>query len=180
MNPTLILAIGFDVSVVLVVVGVWLYQRDRQRPQARARRRRQAAAIPDHIKTTRGGLQIGIDGPDGTTDTAQNPRCQGCGGPHPFDTSVPSVVWNRAIRENGIPDYLCLTCIVKAFAYFGDSFTAELWGGQFDGLPIEVRFRGTIAEDAKRISDENTALRVRIRELEGTHTARGSEPSEWQ
>jgi len=102
----------------------------------------------------------------GDTDTP-NPPCGQCGGPHPFDTTIPSAVWNATIRAQGLPDYLCLTCIVRAFACAGQSFTAELIGGPFHGgLPIEVRVRGDVATDAARISDENTALRARIRELE--------------
>ena len=71
------------------------------------------------------------------------------------------------IREQELPDYLCLTCIVAAFAYLGESFTAELIGAKFPGgIPIEVRVRGQIATDATKVSDENTVLRARIRELE--------------
>jgi len=90
-----------------------------------------------------------------------NPSCSLCGGPHPFDTTVPSVVWNSVIRAGGLPDYLCLTCIVEAFACIGRSFTAELIGGSFPGgLPIEFRINGQVAEDAADISDENTHLRA--------------------
>lgn len=71
---------------------------------------------------------------------SEEPSCSRCRRPHPFDTSIPSVVWNTVIRAQGLPDYLCLTCIVEAFACFGGSFTATLWGGPFQsGLPIEVR-----------------------------------------
>lgn len=70
----------------------------------------------------------------------ENPTCAGCGGPHPFDTSVPSVDWNRVIRSQGLPEYLCLTCIVKAFATAKESFTASLWSQQWDGLPIQIAF----------------------------------------
>lgn len=35
--------------------------------------------------------------------------CQQCGGPHPFDTSIPGHIWNKIIRPQGLPDYLCLT-----------------------------------------------------------------------
>lgn len=96
----------------------------------------------------------------------QNPACSRCGGPHPFDTTVPSVVWNATIRARGLEEYLCLTCIVTAFACFGESFTAELNGGPFQGgLPIEVRIRDCVATDAARISEENTALRFQIASL---------------
>jgi len=80
-----------------------------------------------------------------------NPPCARCGGPHPFDTSVPSVRWNAVIRANGWADYLCLACIVEAFACIpegGTSFTAELFGGPFTGLPIEVRMHGVVSADA--------------------------------
>jgi hypothetical protein len=75
------------------------------------------------------------------------PPCMGCGGPHPFDTSVPSPLWNRVIRDGGLQDYLCTTCIVQAFVAAGVSFEATLWGGAFDGHSIEVRV--TEATDAK-------------------------------
>jgi hypothetical protein len=75
---------------------------------------------------------------------SDNPACSGCGGPHPFDTSIPSEAWNRVVRGRGLPDYLCLTCIVRAFAEAGEDFTAELWSGAeieaFDGLPMTVSF----------------------------------------
>jgi hypothetical protein len=96
------------------------------------------------------------------------PACSGCGGPHPFDTTVPSVVWNAVVRAQGLPEYLCLTCIVEVFARAEQSFTADLIGGPFHGLPIEVRIQGQVATDAARISDENTALRARLLELERT------------
>lgn len=70
-----------------------------------------------------------------------NPRCSGCGGPHPFDMTVPSPLWNRVIRRAGLPDYLCATCILRAFVNAGEAFTAELWGAEFKGDPIEVRLR---------------------------------------
>jgi hypothetical protein len=89
--------------------------------------------------------------------------CGGCGGPHPFDTSVPSVRWNAVIRSQELDEYLCLTCIVKAFAQCGESFTATLWGGEFNGLPIEVVINGKNATDAAAISDENTSLRAQLR-----------------
>ena len=88
--------------------------------------------------------------------------CSGCGGPHPFDTSVPSVVWNRVIRDGGLPDYLCTTCIVRAFALVGESFTATLWSPEFNGLPIHVMVRDQVATDATAISEENTQLRAAL------------------
>jgi hypothetical protein len=89
--------------------------------------------------------------------------CGGCGGPHNFDTSVPSVVWNSVIRVAGMSEYLCTSCIVRAFVEAGVSFTATLWSGDIEklnGVPIEVRVSGEVARDAARISEENTALRV--------------------
>lgn len=92
-----------------------------------------------------------------------NSPCQRCGGPHPFDTSVPSVVWNATIRSRGLPEYLCLTCIVEAFCCFGDSFTATLWGGPFQGgCAIEVRIRGAVAADAAKLDEENSRLRAAL------------------
>jgi hypothetical protein len=95
-----------------------------------------------------------------------NPSCSGCGGPHPFDTTVPSVVWNDVIRKEGLPDYLCLACIVSAFVLAGKRFTADLVGGGFHFVPIEIRVRSQEAIDAQVISEENTRLRAHIRELE--------------
>lgn len=98
-----------------------------------------------------------------TTEIA--PPCARCGGPHPFDTSVPSVVWNAVIRKAGLPEYLCATCILRSFAMSNVSFTATLWGDRLDGVPIEVRILGAVALDAAAVSAENTALRVQVREL---------------
>lgn len=116
--------------------------------------------------------------PSGKVEAVKGkPRCAKCGGPHPFDTSVPSVRWNVVIRESGLPDFLCFTCILRAFASAGESFTATLWGNVFNGLPIEVRVHGQNAKDATRISEENTALRARIRELESADSEAGKEPA---
>lgn len=94
--------------------------------------------------------------------------CLQCGGPHDFDTSVPSAVWNATIRAKKLPEYLCLTCIVREFVREGKGFTAQLWNEEFNGVPIEIVVNGQNANDAAEISDENTAYRVRIRELETT------------
>lgn len=96
----------------------------------------------------------------------KNPPCGLCGGPHPFDTTVPSVRWNATIRARDLPDYLCLTCIVRAFVEAGESFTAELIGTAIKQTAIEVRINGQDAKDAAAVGEENTALRARIRELE--------------
>lgn len=90
-----------------------------------------------------------------------NPPCSKCGGPHPFDTTVPSVVWNGVIRQAELPDYLCAACIIRAFLDEGRSFTAVI-----DEIPIEVRIDSMDAWDAKLLSEENTTLRARVRELE--------------
>jgi hypothetical protein len=66
------------------------------------------------------------------------PPCMGCGGPHPFDTSIPSGLWNGVIRAGGFQDYLCATCIVRAFVIAGVNFEATLWGGGFSGEAISV------------------------------------------
>ena len=65
-------------------------------------------------------------------------RCGGCGGPHPFDTSVPSPLWNRVIRDGGLSDFLCTTCIVLAFVKAGESFEAELYGPPVDRADATV------------------------------------------
>ena len=98
----------------------------------------------------------------GSTDS-KNPECSLCGGPHPFDTTVPSVVWNAVIRDNNLPDYLCATCVLREFVKQGVSFTAILTGDELHGVPIEVQVNTKPARDAMRISAENTALRARLR-----------------
>ena len=92
--------------------------------------------------------------------------CQWCGGPHGYDTSVPSVMWNQNIRAAGLPDYLCLSCIVRAFARHGQSFTATLWGQEFNGTALEVRVDEAEALDARAVSDENTNLRAQLQAAE--------------
>lgn len=89
--------------------------------------------------------------------------CGGCGGPHEYDTSVPSPLWNRVVREQGLSDYLCASCIVKVFARARTSFTAELYGPELDGpqVPhISVQINET------PIDDSYGCLQARIRELE--------------
>lgn len=98
---------------------------------------------------------------------APDATCCRCGGPYRFDTVVPSVIWNETIRARGLSELLCLTCIVEAFCCFGESFTATLWGGSFQGgAPIEVRIGGEVAIDAARISEENTLLRAKLSALQ--------------
>lgn len=96
--------------------------------------------------------------------TATNPPCAMCDGPHPFDTTIPSVVWNQVIRAQELPDYLCLTCIVRVFAESGRSFTAQLWSPTFNGTALEIIVNGQVANDAVIVSDENTRLRVDLSE----------------
>lgn len=64
--------------------------------------------------------------------------CGLCGGPHRFDTSIDSWEWNRVIREQGLPELLCLSCIVLEFAKAGRPFVAQLWGDELNGLVIRV------------------------------------------
>lgn len=89
-------------------------------------------------------------------------RCNGCAGVYRFDTTVPSPTWNAVIRAQGIPEFLCTACIVRAFALAGRSFTATLWGDDFNGLPIEVVVDSQPARDAEAIQQENNALRRQL------------------
>lgn len=90
--------------------------------------------------------------------------CRGCGGPHPFDTQVPSPSWKRVIRDAGIPDFLCATCIVAAFTRAGEGFTAELRGQGFDGVAVEFRVGGKVATDALELFEANRELTHRLRD----------------
>lgn len=83
-----------------------------------------------------GGPSAKQSGQQTRSGSAPNPPCQDCGGPHPFDTTIPSPLWNRVIRSAGLGDYLCITCIVKAFALAGEGFTATLWSDDFNGTPV--------------------------------------------
>lgn len=88
-------------------------------------------------------------------------RCSGCGGPYLFDTTIPSPLWNRVIRAQGMPEYLCTTCIVRAFVKAGEPFTAELWGAEFNGDPIEVRLRsGQPVQPAQSVSSQDAFSRA--------------------
>lgn len=88
------------------------------------------------------------------------PVCSRCHGPHPYDTSIPSVVWNAVVRAQNLPEFLCATCIIEVFVEQGQSFTATLWGGSMSGAAIEVRVNGQEARDAALILEENTRLRA--------------------
>ena len=67
-----------------------------------------------------------------------NPPCTQCGGPHLFDTVIDNNSWNRVIRAKSLPEYLCLTCIMKEFIMQKLSFTAILIGEDLDFIPIKV------------------------------------------
>lgn len=88
-------------------------------------------------------LEAGIDGP----------KCSGCGGPHRFDTSLPSPQWNRCIRGVGLSDHLCTSCILLALIDAGESFFATLWGPKLNGVPIEVRINGAEAQTFKETEE---------------------------
>lgn len=76
-------------------------------------------------------------------------KCQLCGGPHEFDTSIPSQLWNKIIRKNKFPDTLCASCIIKIFTIYKQSFIATLWSDSLNGIPIEVKVKGKDAEILK-------------------------------
>lgn len=94
-----------------------------------------------------------------------NPPCQGCAGPHPFDTTIESALWNDVIRRAGLPDYLCLTCIVDAFAKAERSFTGDLCGGGFGFVHFEFVFNGRKPEDLQLVAEQNNILRVALRDI---------------
>ena len=96
-----------------------------------------------------------------------DPTCGGCGGPHPFDTSVPSPLWNRIIRGAGLSDYLCTTCIVKAFVLAGEGFTATLWSPDFNGVALEVIVNGDAGRSAVALGEQNNQLRASIIKVTG-------------
>jgi hypothetical protein len=100
------------------------------------------------------------------SETVKADVCQGCGGVYRFDTSVPSVLWNRVIRAQGLPEYLCTACILRAFAKAGVSFTAELCGDEFDRLPIEFTINGAESTAVLEVQDENNDLRCSLRDVE--------------
>lgn len=72
-----------------------------------------------------------------------------CGGAHDFDVSVESPQWNEAIRGGGLPDYLCLSCILEAFAKAGKPFKALLFGETFSGEVLMFSPVGYKLEDTK-------------------------------
>jgi hypothetical protein len=96
------------------------------------------------------------------------PPCNMCHGPYQFDTTIPSPIWNRVVRAQNLPEYLCLTCIVKVFAKDSQSFTAQLWGDDFNGTPIEVRVAYRAANSVAALEHENNELRLKIAQMEST------------
>lgn len=135
--------------------------------------------LKDFVRTYENGVEptdpVRASASAASTPQEANPRCVRCGGPHPFDTVVPSVRWNAVIREAGWADYLCATCVLTAFARAGQSFTAQLWGDEFDGLSVVITIGGQPAIDAALVSEENTKLRADVAEL---RAALASQPSE--
>lgn len=104
-----------------------------------------------------------------TTDADQIASvCSGCGGAYRFDTSVPSPLWNRVIRQQQLPEYLCTACIVRAFAKAGESFTASLSGDGFHGLLIEVRIDSAQSRATEELQERHIALRVKVMETLST------------
>jgi len=59
-------------------------------------------------------------------------RCGLCGGPHEYDTAIPDQAWKSVVRSRGLPDQLCLSCIVAIFVQANESFEAELYGPPVD------------------------------------------------
>ena len=109
---------------------------------------------------------------------SDTPPCTLCGGPHPFDTTIPAIIWNSVVRAAGLPEYLCLSCIITAFAEKKISFTAVL-GIRGNAIPVEISIDSRSSQDAAIISNENTQLRARIRELENDlEEIRSNRPSE--
>ena len=92
-------------------------------------------------------------------------NCDACDRPCAFETSVPSVLWNRVVRAQGLDEYLCAACIVRIFAKAGVSFTAELHGDGFNGLPIAVEINGAASTAPIELSEENNRLRVALAAL---------------
>jgi hypothetical protein len=93
--------------------------------------------------------------------------CNRCSGPHQFDTSIPSPLWNRVIRDTGLPDCLCTTCIVWAFVKEGVGFEAELYGLEVDrpdGIVPVIR----VEVDGRPIEDSYGDLEHRLRVAEGS------------
>jgi hypothetical protein len=99
------------------------------------------------------------------------PRCNGCGGPCPYEMSIPSVLWNRVIRADGPEgdnEYLCPTCIIHAFAGARVSFAAILSGDGVSGVHLEVSFDGEsgLLGALASVQEENNRLRLDVARLQ--------------
>lgn len=121
----------------------------------------------------------GASAPKVEPEAIAAPPCKLCGGPHQFDVSIPSVVWNAVIRPR-LPDYLCASCIIRAFVQEGRSFTAVLSGADVDGVTLEVNIDSQPAQDAEQIQAENNELRIQVRELTARLEVRRAEPGEME
>lgn len=97
--------------------------------------------------------------------------CAQCGGPHEFDTSIPSVTWNEVIRAKALPEYLCTTCIVREFVRAGRGFTATLWNEEFNGVKVEFVVNGQNANDAALVNEENNRFRNELAALRRANDA---------
>lgn len=95
-------------------------------------------------------------------------KCGRCGGPHRFDTSVPSPLWNAVVRAQGLSEYLCASCVLEVFVLAGESFTATLWSDDLKGDTVEVLVHSRESLGAALLVDENTRLRVAL-EKYGEH-----------
>lgn len=95
--------------------------------------------------------------------------CEKCGGPHRYDTSVPSVLWNSVVRSQGW-DFLCAACILELFALARVTLTAELSGDGLSGVPIVIEVDGLPAQHGAALCAQNTELRAALREIEQTAT----------
>jgi hypothetical protein len=70
---------------------------------------------------------------------------------------------------------------VAAFVRANQSFTAELVGGGFSPpIPIEVRVREVVAQDAATVSNENTRLRADLEAAKAREEARNQREVEFK
>lgn len=82
---------------------------------------------------------------DQVTVTEASVPCGRCGGPCLYETGLSNEQWNRVIRKGGPEqsgEYWCASCILRAFVLAGESFRAELSGGDVSGGVVEVRCVG--------------------------------------
>jgi hypothetical protein len=84
--------------------------------------------------------------------------CEKCGGPYRFDTSVPSVLWNRVIRPLGW-GYLCASCVLREFALQGESFSAVLSGDGLDRVMVSIVVNDAESNVVEEIQQQNNFLR---------------------